>query len=98
MDDKLFNQLLTSARQAAKISRGKIKAKRRFEYKACDVKVIRRKVGLTQAEFSIMIGVSLRTLQNWEQGHRKPVGPALALLTVFKNDPQHAFQALHDGH
>lgn len=97
MNDKLFEKLLKSTRQAGKISRGEAKAKRRFHYKQLDVKTIRHKAGLTQVEFSTMMGVSVRTLQNWEQGHRKPEGVALALLKIFNNDPHHAFQALHQN-
>ncbi|WP_353573185.1 hypothetical protein [Candidatus Albibeggiatoa sp. nov. BB20] len=41
------------------------------------------------------MGISLRTYQNWEQGHRRPKGPAAALLTIFQRDPQHALKALH---
>lgn len=95
MSDKFFNQLVKSIREAGKISRGELKPIREFRYKDVDVRAIRRKAGLTQVEFALMVGVRVRTLQNWEQGHRKPEGPALALLTIFKNDPKHAFMALH---
>ena len=42
-----------------------------------------------------MIGVSIRTLQNWEQGRRKPVGSARALLKVVENNPKTVVRALH---
>lgn len=95
MDHKLFAQLTKSISEAGKISRNEIKASRKFKLKNIDPKDIRLKNGMTQLEFAMMIGVSPRTLQNWEQGHRKPEGPALALLTIFKNDPKHAFNALY---
>lgn len=95
MDHKLFKQLTKSISEAGKISRKEIKSNRKFRSKNIDAKDIRLKNKLTQSEFAMMIGVSARTLQNWEQGHRKPEGPALALLTIFKNDPKHAFNALH---
>jgi putative transcriptional regulator len=95
MDRKLFEQLTKSVSEAGQISRNEIKANRKFRFKNIDAKDIRLKNKLTQSEFAMMIGVSPRTLQNWEQGHRKPEGPALALLTIFKNDPKHAFNALH---
>lgn len=47
-----------------------------------EVRAIRRQLGKTQAEFAVMIGVSLATLRNWEQGRRVPDGPARALLRV----------------
>ena len=95
MDEKLFKQLIKSVREMNKISRDEIPAGRIFKHQKVDAKAIRLKSGLTQIEFAMLIGVSPRTLQNWEQGYRRPEGPALALLTIFKNDPQHAFNALH---
>ena len=44
-----------------------------------DVKAIRLRLGKSQSEFARMIGVSISTLQNWEQGRRRPEGPARAL-------------------
>jgi DNA-binding XRE family transcriptional regulator len=45
-----------------------------------DIKAVRAKLGASQSEFALMIGVSVATLRNWEQGRRTPDGPALALL------------------
>jgi putative transcriptional regulator len=42
-----------------------------------------------------MIGVSVATLRNWEQGRRTPDGPALALLQVAAHDPEAVLTALH---
>ena len=42
-----------------------------------------------------MIGVSARTLQNWEQGRREPEGPAKALLRVVERQPRAVLDALH---
>lgn len=44
--------------------------------------------GLSQAQFSKLIGVSLRTLQEWEQGRKRPSGPASVLLRIVARDPQ----------
>jgi len=95
MDDELFNELLESVQQAGKIHRGEEQPSRSFELKDIDVKSVREEIGLSQSKFATTIGVSTRTLQNWEQGHRHPQGPALALLTIFKNDPENAMKALH---
>ena len=43
----------------------------------------------------LMIGVSVRTLQNWEQGRRKPEGPAKALLRIASRDPNAVLADLH---
>lgn len=95
MDKQMFDELIESVREAGKIRRGEKKAKRSFTYVPLDVKNIREKIGLSQRDFSALVHVSIRTLQNWEQGRRSPNGPALALLTILKNDPKHAIKALH---
>ena len=94
MKSKRFDELLASVRQAGKIRRGKMKASRSFELKPTDIRSIRQKLGRSQAEFALLIGVSVATLQNWEQGRRKPVGPAQALLRVASVNPQVVAEAL----
>jgi putative transcriptional regulator len=53
-----------------------------------DVVALRRFVGLTQAQFSRALGISIHTLRNWEQGRRRPEGPALALLRIAARHPR----------
>jgi putative transcriptional regulator len=48
----------------------------------------RTRVGLTQAEFAKLLGVSVRTLQDWEQGRREPTGAAQTLLRVAEQHPR----------
>jgi putative transcriptional regulator len=50
---------------------------------------------VSQSEFALMIGVSVATLRNWEQGRRTPEGPALALLRVAIKNPTAVAEALH---
>jgi len=94
MNDGMFNDLLSSVKEAGQIRRGEVKASRRFLYNSIDVKKIRKKVGLTQDKFAVMMGIPLSTYQKWEQGSRKPTGAAAALLTIFDRDPKHAIKAL----
>lgn len=49
---------------------------------------IRDRAGLSQSEFAQMIGISVRTLQDWEQGRRAPSGPARALLIIADMNPR----------
>ncbi len=49
---------------------------------------IRAKVGLSQSEFARLLGVSVRTLQEWEQGRRTPSGPARTLLSIANRNPK----------
>jgi len=53
-----------------------------------DIAALRRFVGLTQAEFARAIEISVHTLRNWEQGRRKPEGPAIALLRIAARHPR----------
>jgi putative transcriptional regulator len=52
-----------------------------------DVASIREKTGLSQARFAQLLGVSVRTLQDWEQGRRAPSGAARTLLVVANKNP-----------
>jgi putative transcriptional regulator len=56
--------------------------------------VVREKLRLCQTQFAALIGISPRTLQNWEQGHRQPKGTARALLRVTECHPQAVLEAL----
>ena len=50
--------------------------------------VIRARLNLSQSAFAGLMGVSLRTVQDWEQGRRKPSGPAVALLRIAEQHPE----------
>lgn len=94
MKKKDFEKLVASVKQAGKIKRGKLKPSRVFRFKPADIKAIRDKLGVSQSEFALMIGVSVSTLQNWEQGRRQPDGPARALLKVAAENPEAVAEAL----
>ena len=53
-----------------------------------DVRALRRFIGLSQTRFALALGISVHTLRNWEQGRRRPEGPALALLRVAARHPR----------
>jgi len=59
-----------------------------------DVHAIRESMGLSQSAFAVMLGVSPRTLKDWEQGRRKPSGPALSLLKVAAKRPDAIREAI----
>ena len=95
MDKELFNDLLESVREAGKIVRNEQLPSREYSLAEPDVKAIRRKTGFSQSKFATLIGVSVRTIQNWEQGHRYPTGPAKVLLRIVHADPESVIKALH---
>ncbi len=72
-------------------SRGKA---RRVKIEDVDVAELRRRLKLTQKQFAKIFGVSLATLRNWEQGRRRPEGPAMVLLNVIKREPEAVLRAL----
>ena len=94
MSDELFNELVESMKEAVAISKGEIEPSRRFVYTPLNVKEIRERSHKTQSDFAKMIGVKLGTLQNWEQGRRKPNGTALTLLKVVSADPEYVEKLL----
>jgi len=91
----MFNELLESVREGGAILRGRRKPSRRFEIRSSGIRAIRERTSLSQSEFAGLIGVSVKTLQNWEQDRRHPTGPAAALLTIIAYDPQLAVRAIH---
>ena len=95
MKKELFAELVESVEEAGKIRKGLAKPSRVFRYRPVDIKRIRNRLRVSQSQFSLMIGVSKSTLQNWEQGRREPEGPAKALLRVVDRDPEAVLQALH---
>lgn len=66
----------------------------RVRVKDINVRELRERLDLTQAQFAETFGVSCETLRSWEQGKRKPEGPAKVLLNVIAHDPKCVFEAL----
>jgi len=84
---------LEDAIEYAKGNRTKGRA-RKVRIEPIDVRHLREQLALTQKEFAELFAVSLATLRNWEQGRRKPEGPALVLLNVIKREPRSVLRAL----
>jgi putative transcriptional regulator len=88
MKEELFEELLESVREGGGILRGKRSPARRTAIEEPDVPAIRESYGLSQEQFAALLGISVRTLQNWEQGRRHPHGPARVLLRVAAMHPK----------
>ena len=94
MKKSAFDELKESVRQAGEIRRGERRASRRTLYKPADIRAIRERLGLSQSRFAMLIGISVSTLQNWEQGSRTPDGPAQMRLRVADRHPEAILDAL----
>lgn len=89
MNRELFDQLKASLREAREIRRGRLKPARRFKVDPkTDIARLRGRLGLSQSRFAAILGISLDTLQNWEQGRREPTGPARLVLQIALKHPQ----------
>ena len=88
MKDELFAELVASVREGGAIYRGEVPAARAFTILPPDIRSIRDGFGLTQPQFAALLGISVRTLRNWEQGRRTPEGPARVLLQVAAKHPE----------
>ncbi len=87
MSDEFFTELLESVREGGAIMRGEKEPSRKFVVETPNVKSIREGYQLSQSEFATLLGISVKTLQNWEQGRRTPRGAARILLQVAAKHP-----------
>lgn len=88
MNDDMFEELVASVREGGSILRGEKRAAKATMIDAPDVAEIRAAYELSQSQFAALLGISVRTLQNWEQGRRSPQGPAQVLLRVAARHPE----------
>ena len=95
MKEEMFAEMVESIKQAGLLRRGAKRDARRTLIGAPDVQHIRGSLGLSQEQFALLIGVSPRTVQNWEQKRREPEGAAKALLMVTARNPRVVLEALH---
>jgi putative transcriptional regulator len=91
MKKELFDELLGSVREGGAILRGDRKPSRSFQFDETDIRSLRESHGLSQSKFAALMGISVGTLRNWEQGRRKPEGSARVLLQVVAKHPEAVF-------
>ncbi len=87
MKEELFKELVTSVKEGGAILRGDRAPARAFIVDGPNIKRIRANYQLSQNEFAALLGISVKTLRNWEQGRRTPEGPARVLLQVAAKHP-----------
>jgi putative transcriptional regulator len=96
MDKTHFDQLVAGVKEMKRHMAGKaVRGARVTEIIEPDVRAIREAASISQSQFAKLIGVNLRTLQNWEQHRTRPTGPARVLLKIVSNDPKAAVEAIN---
>lgn len=94
MRKELFDQWLRSVKQAVVTERAGMKPSRVMVVnKKNEVARLRARLGLSQSRFAALLGISADTLKNWEQGRRRPTGPAKVLLKVAARHPRIVLKA-----
>ncbi len=96
MDDRAFEDLLKSVRDLARHRRGQpVAGVRVTEVADIEPRAVREATKLSQAAFAELVGVPVKTLQNWEQRRTRPAGAARALLRALAKDPHGVMRALN---
>ena len=83
----IFDELQTSLQEAVTIKQGKAQASRVTRHEVADVKAIRAKLHVSQAEFADAIGTSIDTIRSWESKRRNPTGLAAKVLATIQDNP-----------
>ena len=81
-------EILEGIKEIKKHKEGEIQLRTTTLSDPSPAQVIRKKLELSQASFASLMGVSIRTIQDWEQGRRSPKGPAKSLLRVAEQHPE----------
>ncbi|MCO7246821.1 NadS family protein [Halomonas sp. Mc5H-6] len=83
----IFDELNTSLQEAVDIQKGKTKASRVTRHEVADVRAIRAKLHVSQAEFADAMGTSIDTIKSWETKRRNPTGLAAKVLATIQENP-----------
>lgn len=92
--NEVFNSIKSGLEEAVAHSKNEKTNVTIFTPTEIDVKHVREKTGLSQPHFAATLGISVKTLRNWEQGERRPHGPALVLLNAAARDHEKLLQIL----
>ncbi len=81
-------EILEGIKEVKRFKKGDVELRSWNLEEPSPAKTIRRKLNLSQSAFASLMGVSHRTIQDWEQGRRKPQGPAKSLLRIAEQHPE----------
>ena len=94
VDRNLGAEILDGINEIKQFKKGKVALRTHELAEPSPPQIIRHKLNLSQSAFAGLLGVSIRTLQDWEQGRREPQGLAVALLRIAEQHPE-VFEQLH---
>ncbi len=87
-DRNIGQEILEGIEEIKAFKKGKVSLRTRTLKEPASSKKIREKLKLSQVDFASLMGVSVRTVQDWEQGRRMPKGPAKSLLRIAAQTPE----------
>jgi len=87
-DRNIGQEILEGIKEIKRFKKGGIELKTWNLHEPSPAKIIRKKLKLSQSAFASLMGVSPRTIQDWEQGRRRPQGPAKSLLRIAEQHPE----------
>ena len=87
-DRNIGQEILDGIKEIKDFKKGEFKLKSRTLEEPSPAKTIRKKLKLSQSAFTSLMGVSPRTIQDWEQGRRTPQDPAKSLLRIAEQHPE----------
>ena len=94
-DRNIGQEILEGIKEIKRFKKGEVDLKARNLNEPSPAGIIRKKLRLSQSAFASLMGVSPRTIQDWEQGRRKPDGAARVLLCVAAKHPQIVLETVH---
>lgn len=84
----IFNELKDSLTEAVDIKQGRKSASRVTRYEVADVKALRERLAITQAQLAQALGTSVDTIKSWESKRRNPTGLAAKVLATIQDNPE----------
>ena len=84
----IFNELKDSLTEAVEIKQGRKPASRGTRYEVADVKALRERLAITQAQLAQALGTSVDTIKSWESKRRNPTGLAAKVLATIQDNPE----------
>ena len=94
---KAYDRIKVGLVDAIAIAKGESEPARVYVFDPIDIAAARKKLGMSQDVFAFTFGISAGTLRGWEQGRRRPEGPARVLLRVIDKEPEAVKRALAEA-